>query len=424
MSSILKSMETLKRIFRTKEIRSGLLFILFVIVVFRIAAHIPVPGIDATALSSLLAGNQFLGLLNMFSGGTLKNFSIVALGVSPYITSSIIFQLLGMIFPSVEEMQKEEQGRQKINRWTRIATVPFALLQGFGLLKLLEAQSQTQVVLNMWTFSLALVAMTAGTIFLLWLGELMTERKMGNGVSVLIFAGIMAGLPGAVAQALATYTPGDMLNIILFVLLAVVTIVGVVVVTEGQRNIPVQYARGGQSSGKVTSSLPLRLNIGGMIPILFALSLVTLPPLLAQFFTQARTAALQTAAQWVIALFANQVFHAAAYFVLVFAFTFFYASIVFRPEQIAENLQKQGGFIPGVRPGEQTTKYLQWVMNRLLLSGAFFLGAIAVLPNIVQGVTGNQNLAIGGSSIIIVVSVVIDIVKQIQSQLSMRSYDM
>lgn len=417
-------METLKRIFRTKEIRRALLFLIFVVVVFRVAAHIPVPGIDASALSSLLAGNQFLGLLNMFSGGTLGNFSIVALGVSPYITSSIIFQLLGMIFPSIEELQKEEQGRQKINRYTRFATVPFALLQGYGLLKLLETQSQAGVVLNVWTFLLALVCMSAGTILLLWLGELATERKMGNGVSLLIFAGIMAGLPGAVAQAAATYTSGELLHIILFVVLALVTVFGVVVVTEGQRNIPVQYARGGsQMSGKVQSTLPLRLNIGGMIPIIFALSLVTLPPLLAQFFMQARTEVIRNIAEWIIVVFQNNVFYAIAYFLLVFAFTFFYASIVFRPEQISENLQKQGGFIPGVRPGEQTTKYLQWVMNRLLLSGALFLGTIAVLPNIVQGITGNQSLAIGGSSMIIVVSVVIDIVKQTQSQLSMRSYD-
>ena len=418
-------METLKRIFRIKEIRNALLFIVFAIVVFRVAAHIPVPGIDASGLSSILAGNQFLGLLNMFSGGTLKNFSIVALGVSPYITSSIIFQLLGMIFPSLEEMQKEEQGRQRINRYTRLATVPLAFLQGFGVLKLLQSQPQLSIHLDAMSFMFALVSMAAGTVFLMWIGELITERKMGNGISLLIFAGIMAGLPSAVAQALATYTSADLLHIVLFVVLAVVTIVGVVVVTEGQRNIPVQYARGGNTamSGKVISSLPLRLNIGGMIPILFALSIVVLPPLLAQFFTSARTEIVRNIAQWTIVTFQNNTVHAVSYFVLVFMFTFFYASIVFRPEQIAENLQKQGGFLMGIRPGEKTTLYLQWVMNRLLLSGAFFLATIAVLPNIVQGITGNQSLTVGGSSIIIVVSVVIDIVKQVQSQLTMRAYD-
>ena len=417
-------METLKRIFRIPELRNALLFIVFVVVVFRVAAHIPVPGIDATGLASILEGNQFLGILNMFSGGTLANFSIVALGVSPYITASIIFQLLGMIFPSLEELQKEEQGRQRISRWTRFVTVPLAFLQGYGVLRLLETQQQLGIHLTGLQLAFALVSMAAGSIFLMWLGELATERKMGNGISLLIFAGIMAGLPSAVAQAVATYNSGDLLSIALFVVLALVTIVGVVVVTEGQRNILVQYARGGgQVSGKVQSSLPLRLNIGGMIPIIFALSIVVLPPLLAQFFTQARTQVIRDIAQWVVVTFQNNTVYAVLYFVLVFAFTFFYASIVFRPEQISENLQKQGGFIPGVRPGEQTTKYLQWVMNRLLLSGAFFLATIAVLPNVVQGITGNQNLAIGGASMIIVVSVVIDIVKQVQSQLTMRAYD-
>lgn len=417
-------METLKRIFRIPELRNALLFIVFVVVVFRVAAHIPVPGIDASGLSSILAGNQFLGILNMFSGGTLANFSVVALGVSPYITASIIFQLLGMIFPSIEELQKEEQGRQRISRFTRFATVPLAFLQGYGVLRLLESQQQLGIQLTGIELLFALISMAAGSIFLMWLGELATERKIGNGISLLIFAGIMAGLPSVIAQTAATYTSGDLLSLALFVVLAIVTIVGVVVVTEGQRNVVVQYARGGgQVSGKVQSTLPLRLNIGGMIPIIFALSIVVLPPLLAQFFTQARTQIIRDIAQWVVVTFQNNTVYAVLYFLLVFAFTFFYASIVFRPEQISENLQKQGGFIPGVRPGEQTTKYLQWLMNRLLLSGAFFLATIAVLPNVVQGITGNQNLAIGGASMIIVVSVVIDIVKQVQSQLTMRAYD-
>lgn len=418
-------MDYLKRMLRIPEIRNSLVFLLIAVVFFRIAAHVPVPGIDVSGLTAILEGNQFLGILNMFSGGTLSHFSLVALGVSPYITASIIFQLLGMIFPSIEEMQKEEQGRQRLSRYTRIATIPLAILQGYGVLRLLETQTQFGFQLATWPFVLALISLSAGTIFLMWLGELVTERKMGNGISLLIFAGIMAGLPGTLAQFFATYTSADLLTVILFILLTIITIVGVVVVSEGQRNIPVQYARGGSQalSGKVQSSLPLRLNIGGMIPIIFALSMVVLPPLLAQFFVQARTQILRDLAEWIIVTSQNNVVYAIAYFVLVVAFTFFYASIIFRPEQIAENLQKQGGFIPGVRPGEQTTKYLQWVMNRLLLSGALFLGVIAVLPNIVQGITGNQNLVIGGSSVIIVVSVVIDIVKQVQSQMSMRAYD-
>ena len=417
-------METFLRIFRTPELRNSILFILFAVTVFRVAAHIPVPGIDASGLAGLLEGNQFLGLLNVFSGGTLANFSIVALGLAPYVTASVITQLLGMIFPSVEEMQKEEQGRAKLNRYTRFATAPLAALQGFALIRVLGS-STLGFSLTGWDMVTALISMTAGTLFLMWLGELISERKIGNGTSLIIFAGIIAGLPAAVAQLLATYTSGDLVNVILFVALAIVTIVGVVVIGEGQRNIPVQYARGGSrgAAGKVQSSLPLRVTIGGMIPIMFALSIIVLPSLLAQFFTTARTQIVRDIAQGTVMLFSNNLFHAVAYFLLVFGFTFFYASVVFRPEQVAENLQKQGGFIPGVRPGEQTAKYIQWVVNRLLLTGAFFLGTIAVLPNVVQAITGNQNIVVGGSSVIIVVSVVIDIVKQIQSQLTMRSYD-
>ncbi len=399
---------------------------LLCVTVFRFAAHIPVPGIDSSGLESLLAGNQFLGLLNVFSGGTLKSFSIVALGVGPYITSSIIFQLLGMIFPSVEEMQQEEQGRQKINRWTRMLTVPLSFLQGYSILKLLQqssASSGVHITFTSMDYLLAMLSMMAGTIFLMWLGELISERKMGNGLSIMIFSGIIASAPSFIAQSLASTTSADTTNILLFLGLTIVTVVGVVYVSEAQRNIPVQYARGGGAGSSVNSSLPLRVNMGGMIPILFAMSLIVLPPLIAQFFVNARTEMIQQIATKTIALFGNNLFYGAVYFTLVFSFTFFYASVVFKPEQVAENLQKQGGFIPGVRPGEQTAKYLQWVTNRLLLLGAFFLGAIAVLPVIMQDITGTKNLVVGGSSVIIVVSVIIDMVKQIEAQLTMRSYD-
>jgi len=416
-------MNYLLRIFRVAEIRNGLLFILMVLTIFRLAAHIPVPGIDASSLSSLLAGNQFLGLLNVFSGGTLENFSIVALGVAPYITASIIFQLLGMIFPSVEEMQKEEQGRQKLNRWTRLATVPLSILQGYALVTLIN--QSTGLSIGGFDLAIALVCMTAGTIFLMWLAELISERKMGNGMSIMIFAGIIAAFPGFLAQALATYTKADLMDMVIFAILTLVTIVGVVFVSEGQRNLPVQYARGGTNgSSKVISSLPLRVNMGGMIPIIFALSLITLPPLIGQFFVDARTQIVRDIAGWVVAAFSTGWVYAIAYFLLVVMFTFFYAGIVFRPEQVAENLQKQGGFIPGVRPGVPTANYLQWVVNRILLAGAVFLATIAVLPVIMQEITGNPNLLVGGASVIIIVSVIIDIVKQIEAQLSMRSYEL
>lgn len=420
-------MDALLRIWRIREIRYSLLFVLLGITIFRFAAHIPVPGISTSGLSALLAGNQFLGLLNLFSGGTLESFSIVALGVGPYITSSIIFQLLGMIFPSVEEMQKEEQGRQKLNRYTRWATVPLALLQGYALLKLIGqqgAQFGVAIELTGIEWVTALVSMIAGTIFLMWIGELITERKVGNGLSIMIFAGIISGLPGFVGQLVATYTSNQLTDVIIFVALALVTIVGVVYISEGQRNIPVQYARGARlGSTKVQSTLPLKVNMVGMIPIIFAVSIVTLPPIAAQFFVAARTQFIRDAATFIIQLFSNQLFYGVLYFVLVFAFTFFYASIVFRPEQVAENLQKQGGFVPGIRPGKQTAEYFQWVVNRLLLTGATFIALIAVLPLIVQEATGTANLVVGGSSVIIVVSVVIDMLKQVEAQVTMRSYD-
>ena len=412
------------KIWRNKDIRNGLLFILFVLTVFRVVAHIPVPGIDASALTSIVNSNQYLGLINVLSGGTLKNFSVVALGVAPYITASIIFQLLGMIFPSMEEMQKEEQGRQKINTWTRWATVPLAALQSFALLRAFGQQGPLAAAGFSLTGSetiVAIVSMVAGTIFLMWLGELISEKKLGNGLSILIFAGIIASLPSFLAQTIATYDSSQFMNMLILATLGIVMIAGVVLVSEAVRNISVQYARGG--SQKVTSNLPLRVNMGGMIPIIFALSLLTMPSLVAQFFVSARTAIVADIAKWIIAVFGNQLFYGAAYFLLVFMFTFFYASIIFRPEQVAENLQKQGGFIPGVRPGDHTTKYLQWVVNRILLVGAAFLGLIAVLPVIVQQFTGNQNLVIGGSSVIIVVSVVIDMIKQVESQLTMHEYE-
>ncbi len=411
------------RALKIPELRNGLLFILFVLTIFRLTAHIPVPGIDADTLSSLLTGNQFLGLLNVFSGGTLKNFSIVALGVAPYITASIIFQLLGMMIPAVEEMQKEEQGRQKLNRWTRFATVPLSFLQGYALISVIN--QSTGLAIQGVELIIALVCMSAGTVFLMWLAELISEKKLGNGMSIMIFAGIIASFPGFVGQTLATYTQAELVNMIIFVALSLVTVVAVVFISEGQRNLPVQYARGGTGGGtKVTSSLPLRVNMGGMIPILFALSLITLPPLAGQYFLNARSEVIRNIASTVIDLFSAGWFYGLAYFLLVVMFTFFYASVVFRPEQVAENLQKQGGFIPGVRPGEQTAHYLQWVVNRILLAGAVFLATIAVLPVIMQEATGNQNLLVGGSSVIIIVSVIIDMVKQTEAQLSMRSYDL
>lgn len=420
--------EKLTRIWKIKELRYSLLYVVLLITIFRVAAHITVPGIDPTGLATFLEANQFLGLLNVFSGGTLESFSVVAMGVAPYITASIMFQLFGMIFPQVEEMQKEQSGRDKLNRWTRYATAPLALIQGYGLITIIQQQGGTLSTgfdLTGFPMIVALISMMAGTIFLMWLGELISEKGVGNGISIIILAGIIAALPSAIQQILATYTSADLFNVILFLALTIVTILAVVVINEGQRNVPVQYARGvrGGTSQKVQSHLPLRVSMGGMIPIIFAISLIVFPPLVAQFFADARSEAVQSAAAWVIAFFANNLWYGIIYFLLVFVFTFFYAAIIFRPDQVAENLQKQGGFIPGVRPGEQTEKYLDWLRNRILLGGATFLSLIAVLPLIVQEVTGSPNLIVGGAAILIVVAVVIDMVKQVESQVTMRQYE-
>ena len=419
-------MNFLKRVAQIPELRNSILFVLAMLVLFRFAAHIPVPGVDTSALSQLFNSNQLLGLLNVFSGGTLENFSVVALGVAPYITSSIIFQLLGMTIPALEEMQKEERGRQKITQYTRIATVPLALMQSYALITLFTQQGiDLGLTLGGFPMILAVITMTAGTVFLMWIGELISEKNIGNGISILIFAGIIAGLPTTLQQIVSTFDRSQLFDVVLFIALLVVTIVAVVIVNEGQRNIPVQYTRmrqGTRSLGGVTSHLPLRVNMGGMIPIIFAISIVLFPPTVAQFFLGANSPWLVSAAQFVIDLFQNQLFYGIFYFILVFGFTFFYAAVIFKPETIAENLQKQGGFVPGIRPGRPTSEYLSFVLYRILFVGALFLGLIAILPIIVQEITNTPNLVVGGASILIIVAVVIDIVKQIEAQVAMNEY--
>jgi preprotein translocase subunit SecY len=419
-------MQTLLRIWHIKEVRNSLLFIIAMLVVFRLTAHIPVPGINALALSSIFEGNQFFGLLNIFSGGTLENFSVVAMGVMPYITASIIFQLLGMIIPSVEEMQKEEQGRQKLNQWTRMATVPLSVIQGYGLILLLSQQGQVFTTTGVATFAFAIVSMTAGTIFLMWLGELISEKNIGNGISIVILAGILAGLPTTLSQSLAVFDKSQLITLALFTVATIVTVISIVIMHEAQRNIPVQYARqmhGSRISGAVSSHIPLRLNMSGVIPIIFAISIVLFPTVLSQFFLNAKTEFLRTAANWTLQVFQNQIVYGVIYFVLVFFFSYFYTAVIFHPDRVAENIQKQGGFIPGIRPGKPTAEYLGWIVNRILLVGATFLSVIAVLPLVVQQLTGNAALSLGGTSILITVAVIVESVKQIQAQLSMREYE-
>ncbi|MFA6537057.1 MAG: preprotein translocase subunit SecY [Patescibacteria group bacterium] len=419
--------EKLLQIWRIKDLRNKVFFVLAMLMVFRIAAHIPIPGVNVANLKQFFESNQLFGLLNLFSGGGMQNFSIVMMGVAPYITSSIIFQLLGMIIPKLEEMMKEEAGRTKINFYTRIATVPLALLQAYGMITLLR-RSSGEIIgdLSFLNLSAMLLTITAGTVFLMWLGELITEKKIGNGISMLIFAGIVARIPSALQELAVNFSREQVITMGVFAGIAILTIVGVVVITEGQRNIPVSYAkrvRGTKMYGGGTTHLPIRVNTAGVIPIIFAISIILFPPMIAQFFVRASTPWISSGAQHVINFFQNQSVYAILYFVLVFAFTYFYTAVIFHPRQIAENLQKHGGFIPGIRPGANTAEYLQYTISKITLTGALFLAVIAVLPLLLQNSSGMSAMVIGGTSILIVVSVVIDMMKQINSQITMRDYE-
>ncbi len=415
------------QVFKVKEIRNKIIFILFVLVVFRLAANIPIPGVDASQLKSFFENNQLFGLLDMFSGGGLRNISIMMLGVGPYITASIIMQLMTMISPRIEKLYKEEgeAGRQKFNMWTRWLTVPLAGMQGFAMISLFKSQGLIGA-LGVFDYALIVVTATAGTVFLMWLGELITEKGLGNGVSLIIFAGIVAGLPTSAQQIFATWDSTKLLVYIGFGLITIVTIAGVIFITEGQRNIPISFAkrmRGAQSQGGGSSYLPLRVNQAGVIPIIFAMSIMLFPGLLSNFFANSSNENIAGVASTVADFFANQAIYAGLYFILVFLFTYFYTAVTFDPKNVAENLQRQGSFVPGIRPGVPTMEYLNYIVNRITLTGALFLGLIAVLPFIVQGLTGVQTLTVGGTGILIVVSVVVETIKQIEAQMVMRDYD-
>lgn len=419
--------EKIVQIFKVKQLRNKILFIVGLLVVFRIAAAIPVPGVNTDQLKQLFEGNQFLGLLNIFSGGGLSNISIVLLGVGPYITASIIMQLLTMIVPKLEQIYKEEgeAGRQKFNMWTRWITIPLAALQSFAMISLLRSQN---VLGNLSQFDIIMIIIiaTTGTIFLMWLGELITEKGIGNGVSLIIFAGIVSSLPGSMTQIFATFDSTKFFTYLMFGVVAIVTIAGVVMVSEGQRNIPVSYAkriRGNKMYGGVSSHLPLRVNQAGVIPIIFAISIMLFPGMIANFLMQVKNTTIVGIATFINNIFQNQLFYGVMYFILVVLFTYFYTAVVFDPHKISENLQKQGGYVPGIRPGKTTSDYLYKIMNRITLTGSLFLGLIAVLPLFIRAVSGISSISIGGTSILIVVSVVIETIKQIESQLVMRDYE-
>lgn len=419
------------QIWRLPDLRKKILMVLLLLAITRVMAAVPIPGVNLGALRQFFTQNQLFGLLDIFSGGGLSNFSIAMLGVGPYITASIIMQLLGIIIPSLGELQKEgEQGRAKVNGYTRYLTVPLALLQGFGTIALFTrgglGGAQVLGALSYSDWALILISITAGSMILMWLGELITEYGIGNGLSLIIFAGIVAQVPSFLSQTALTFDASQLPTVIGFAAISGVVILAVVVMTEATRNIPVSYAkrvRGNKLYGGVDTHLPIRLNTAGVIPIIFAISILLFPGVIANFLVNAKTAAIANFARQMTELFQNQTFYGIAYFVLVIAFTYFYTAVIFNPEDISENIQKQGGFIPGLRPGRQTAEFLYRVLNRITLAGAIFLGLIAVLPFLMQIFTKSQALTIGGTSLLIVVAVVIETVKQIDSQLVMRDYE-
>ncbi|HNV97181.1 MAG TPA: preprotein translocase subunit SecY [bacterium] len=422
--------ERLKHIFKVKDLRNAIIFVLLMLVLSRVIAHVPIPGVNVSGLKNYFQSNQLLGLLDIFSGGGLKNFSIGMLGVGPYITASIIIQLLSMIIPSLEAMLKEgESGQKKMNMYTKYLTIPLTIIQAYSFITLLQKQSNYSIIghLTLMQYISAMVTITAGTMLLVWLGDLITEKKLGNGVSLLIFAGIVANWIGYVTKIGVVYDPSKILGIILFLAISLLTVVVVVVINEAQRNVPVSYARrvrGNKMYGGVNTHLPLKVNQAGVIPIIFAISIILFPPMIAKFFQASGNHIVVSVANFIINLFQNQTFYGISYFVLVVVFTYFYTAVIFHPDQIADNLQKNGGFVPGIRPGKNTAEYLQNIVTRINFAGALFLGVIAVLPVVMQGLTsGIGSMVIGGTSILIVVSVVIETVKAVNSQLTMRNYE-
>ncbi|MBI2613744.1 MAG: preprotein translocase subunit SecY [Candidatus Levybacteria bacterium] len=412
---------------KTPDVRKKLLFTAAIFVVFRIFAHIPVAGVNLDALKSLFSQNQFLGLLDIFSGGTLANFSVMALGLNPYINASIILQLLTMVFPKLEALSKEgESGRQKINQYTRMLTVPLAILQSIGMYALLRSQGIISTLSTIDIISFV-ATMTAGTMLLVWLGELISEKGVGNGISLLIFAGIVGRIPVIFGQTLSTVNAANFFNLITFLAIGLFVIASIILINEGTRRITVYYAkrvRGNKMYGGQSTHLPLRVNQAGVIPIIFAVSLVLLPSVVANYLTASPNRFLSNLAATITGLFdPNGAFYNGLYFILVVGFTYFYTAVIFNPKKIAGEIQKYGGFIPGIRPGTPTASYLNYILTRITLAGAIFLGTIAIFPTIARAFTNVQTLMLGGTGILIVVSVVLETIKSIEAQLVMRNYE-
>lgn len=428
-------LKTLLKVVKSKDVRKKIFFVLIILVIYRLVSHIPMPGVDAGQLAKFIENNQLIGLLDIFSGGGLSSLSIVLLGVGPYITASIVIQLLTQVIPKLHELQKEggEEGHRKINQYTRILSIPLAAVQAYATIILFtRGSAQTGGApleifndLNPFLIAQIIVVAVAGAVLVMWLGELISEYGIGNGISLLIFAGITARLPNQIQQTRATLESSDIGPLLGFLAISLFVIAAVVFIQEAQRNIPIRYARqirGTKSLGGTSTHLPLRVNLAGVIPIIFALSILLFPNLIANLTANVDNQTLQTISHAIVSFFNNRTYYAVSYFVLVVLFTFFYTSIVFEPKSIAENVQKSGGFVPGIRPGPPTARYLSKVMRRIVPIGAIFLGLIAILPFILKGAFNIATISVGGTSLLIAVSVVLDTLQKVEAQLVEQEY--
>lgn len=409
---------------KIKELRRKIFFTLFIVVIFRFLAHIPVPGVDLAAVRTFLSGSALFGIFDLFSGGGFQNFSIVTLGMAPYINVSIVMQLLTVMVPSLEALSKEgEYGREKINTYTRLLTVPMALVESYGLYFYLSRQ-QVLPALGVFDLIVLILTMTAGAVLMVWLGELITEYGIGNGISALIFISIISRLPASLYGFINTITPENLLDNLIFGVVALGILAAVVVVNEGTRNISIEYGRRGQRSEKITNFLPIKINQVSVVPILFAAAMVSVPTLISGPLQASGKAALVNVGAFFVRNFQQNTWvYNITLFLLVVAFTYFYTSVQFNPEKIADDVKKRGGFIPGIRPGKNTTEYLKYIVDRITLAGAFFLGFVAILPFLVGEYIGASSVSIGGTSLLIVVSVVLETIRQIESVQATRSYD-
>lgn len=419
-------METIIKVFKFKDLRKKIFIVISLLISYRLLAAVPIPNFDLNKLQEFFNQNQIFGFLNLLSGGGLSNFSIVMLGVGPYITATIIMQLLTIVFPKIKEMYYEQgsQGQAKFNQYSRILTVPLAAIQAYGFLALLSSQGVIDRPVGLEAL-INIIVIVAGSMIALWFGELITEQKIGNGISLIILAGILSSLPTGIRSAILVYDQSLLFSYIVFIAIFILVILGVVYLNEGERKITVNYAKrvkGIKMYGGVQSYLPLKVNQAGMIPLIFAISVMLFPQFIAQtiaiFYKDLGLKLLTLVNQFL----ANTLLYGFVYFVLVFIFTYFYSAITFNPEEVSKNLQRAGGFIPGIRPGENTTNFFKKLMNKTTFFGALFLGIVAVLPLAVQKITGISALHISGTSLLIVVAVVLDTIRQINSQLSLREY--